>query len=237
MRNERLRALLGFVWGLALFLAVARLLRYLLGATASGSPIISQIVLKSVLILVALAGWKLLGRPLPEMGWRRAEWWNRSYLVWFVVAAGSMTAGSFAGIFLGFRHPLAAQMSFLQIVLVIWVLSSVSEEIYARGLVQSWAATSDDGNSTTSPFEPAIVSSAFMFAAMHAPLLWSPIGVIGGVTIVLSTLGLGWACAALRARSHSLLPAIACHIIGNIGAVPGGILGVLVYILIYGRRP
>jgi membrane protease YdiL (CAAX protease family) len=59
----------------------------------------------------------------------------------------------------------------------------------------------------------------------------------GGLAIVLSTLGVGWACAVLRARSKSLLPAIACHVIGNVAGVPGGIIGVIIYRLVYGRIP
>lgn len=221
----------------------------------------SQIALKTVLILVAMAGWKLLGRPLGEMGWRKADWWNRSYLVWFMIAAASMMCGSVAAIFLGVRHPVASQMGFLQLVLVVWLLSSFSEEIYVRGLVQSWVADSrgvknpvttfepelegeqpqianiDDAKRVRSAFDPSIVSSALVFAAIHAPLLWSAMGVKGGLTIVFSTLALGWACAVLRARTRSLWPAIACHVVGNVGGVPGGILGVILYRLAFGRLP
>jgi membrane protease YdiL (CAAX protease family) len=81
----------------------------------------------------------------------------------------------------------------------------------------------------------SIVSSAVLFAAMHGPLMRSQLGVKGGLAIVLSTLGVGWACAVLRARSKSLLPAIACHVIGNVTGVPGGIIGVIIYRLVYGR--
>ncbi len=228
---------MGFVWGLLFFLGVAWSLRVGLGSTLSKSPVVSQVVLKTALILIALFGWKLLGSPLHEMGWRRADWWNRSYLAWFALAAVAMMAGTVAMILQGLRHPLASQMSFLQIVVVVWLLSSVSEEIYVRGLVQSWVAGGDDAKGLDSVFEPAVVSSALLFASMHVPLMWSPIGVKGGLTIVLSTLGVGFACAALRAKTKSLWPAIACHIIGNVAGVPGGILGVILYRLVYGRLP
>jgi membrane protease YdiL (CAAX protease family) len=237
MRNRWLRALVGFVWGLLLFLGVARSLKLGLASTGSGSPVISQVVMKTTLVLVALFGWTLLGRSTSEMGWRRADWWNRSYLVCFVIAAASMMAASVAMIFLGARHPIASQMGFLQIVVVIWLLSSFSEEVYVRGLVQSWVADRDDANGINSAFEPSIVSSALLFAAMHASLMWSPAGVKGGMVIVLATLGVGWACAVLRARSKSLWPAIACHVVGNVAAVPGGILGMILYRLVYGRLP
>ena len=237
MQNPWLRELVGFVWGLLLFLGVAWSLRLGLGPPMSKSAVLSQVVLKTVLVLVALVGWKLLGWPFSEMGWRRADWWNRSYLAWFALAAGAMMAGSVVMIFLELMHPVAAKMSFLQLVLVIWILSSVSEEIYVRGLVQSWIAGHDDAKGLDSPFEPSIVSSALLFASMHVPLMWSPIGVKGGLTIVLATLGVGFACAALRKKSGSLWPAIACHVIGNVAGIPGGILGVILYYLVYGHRP
>ena len=62
-------------------------------------------------------------------------------------------------------------------------------------------------------------------------------GVKGGLVMVLSTLGVGWACAVLRVRSRSLWPAIACHIAGNVAGVPGGIIGIILYRLIFGHLP
>ncbi len=237
MRNQWLRALVGFVGGLLLFLGIAWSLKLGLGPTMGKSAVLSQVVLKSALVLVALFVWKLLGRHFSEMGWRRAGCWNRSYLAWYALAAAAMMAASVVMIFLGLLHPVAAKMSFLQIVLVVWILSSVSEEVYVRGLVQSWVAGRDDANGANAIFKPSVVSSALLFASMHVPLMWSPIGVKGGLTIVLATLGVGFACAVLRAKSCSLWPAIACHIIGNVAGLPGGILGVILYLLVHGRRP
>jgi hypothetical protein len=237
MRKQWLRSVIGFVCGLVLFLAVASLLSLVLGPPGKSSAVVSQLVLKTVLVLVALIGWKLLGRPLGEMGWRRADWWNRSYLTWFGLAAASMMAASVAAILQDVRHPVASQMSFLQIVLAIWLLSSFSEEVYVRGLAQSWVANGGQPGGISSAFAPPVVSSALLFAALHMPLLWTKAGVKGGLTIALATLGVGWACAVLRARTGSLLPAIACHVVANVAGIPGGILGVLLYRLVYGRLP
>jgi membrane protease YdiL (CAAX protease family) len=237
MRNQLLRAIFGFGWGLLLFLGVARSLRLALGSIVSDSPVVSQVVLKTALVLIALVGWKLIGEPFGEMGWRRADWWNRSYLVWFAIAAASMIAGSVAVIMLETRHPIASQMRFLQLVAVIWLLSSLSEEVYVRGLVQSWIADRGDLARNSSVVKPSIVSSALLFAAMHVPLMWSPMGVKGGLALVVSTLGLGWACAVLRDRSGSLWPAIACHVAGNVAGIPGGIIGVVLYRLVFGHMP
>jgi len=62
MRNQWLRAVVGFVWGLLLFLGVAWSLKLALGSTWSGSAVVSQVVLKTVLVVAALIGWTLLGR-------------------------------------------------------------------------------------------------------------------------------------------------------------------------------
>ena len=154
-----------------------------------------------------------------------------------MIAMIAMMVASTVMIFAGLRHPLAAQMNFLQVVLVIWGLSSFSEEVYVRGLVQSWIADRDDGSGNHSFLEPPVVASALLFAAMHVTLMWSPIGLKGGLVIVLATLCLGFGCALLRAQTKSLWPAIACHVLGNVAGVPGGILGTVLYRLIYGRLP
>ena len=106
-----------------------------------------------------------------------------------------------------------------------------------RGLVQSWIGNGDDRNGRQSAFEPAIVSSALLFASLHVPLVWTSMGAKGGLVIVLITLCAGLACAVLRARSKSLWPAFAAHVIGNIAAIPGGILGVILYRVVHGRLP
>jgi membrane protease YdiL (CAAX protease family) len=236
MRNQSVRAVLGFIWGLLLFLGLAYSLKAVLPTTVTESPVRSQLVLKGSMVLVALLGWTIQRRPFTEMGWRRPAW-SLSHLLWFAIGALAMMAATVVMIFLSVKHPLAAQMTFPQIILIIWLVSSVSEEIYVRGLVQSWVADREDLAALNAPFAPSIVSSALVFASMHAPLIWTPVGVQGGLTLVLATLGLGWACAVLRARSRSLWPAIACHVFGNVAAVPGGILGTGLYLLIYHRLP
>ena len=237
MRNRWVRALVGFVWGLVLFLALAYSLRSAFASMGGVSAVVSQIALKGLMIFVALVGWIVLRRPFREMGWRGIEGWTLSDLTWYAVSAIAMMAASFAMVFLEVRHPLAAQLSLPQVVVIVWLGSSLSEEIYVRGLVQSWMAGPENSSDVRSAVDPAIVSSALLFASMHVPLMWSPAGVNGGLPIVLATLFVGWGCAVLRARSRSLWPAIACHILGNVAGLPGGLIGILVYHLFYGHFP
>ena len=253
MRNRWVRAVIGFVWGLGLFFAIAYGLKFALpsrpagaAAEASEAPlqkfewndpvVVSQAALKGSMIVVALIAWTMLGRPFRAMGWRKPDWRNRAHVVWFAVAIVTMMATSAVMILLKSQHPLAAKLTFLQLIVVIWLLSSFSEEIYVRGLVQSWISEHDDPN-RNSILTPAIGSSALVFAAMHVPLIWTPAGLEGGLTISTAMLFLGWACAALRARSASLWSAIACHIVGNVAGLPGSFVGIILYRAIYGDFP
>jgi membrane protease YdiL (CAAX protease family) len=242
MRQRVVRACVGYAWGLLLFLALAYSLKFAFNVSGGVTPAISQIVVKGLMILIALAGWMLLRRPLPEMGWQRIQRWAVSDILWYAISAVGMAVASTVMVLLEVRHPLASQMSLAQIVVIVWLGSSLSEEIYVRGLVQSWIADREasdaiSGDTVPSAFEPAIVASALLFASMHVPLLWSAAGIKGGLPIVLATLLVGWACAVLRARCRSLWPAIACHILGNVAGLPGGIIGVLLFRLIHGHLP
>jgi Type II CAAX prenyl endopeptidase Rce1-like len=233
--RKRLRGGLGYAWGLLLFWAIEFALRFGLGLEILGSAARSLVILETTLLVVALLGWKLVsfGRPFREMGWRRAAWWSRSYLPWFGVAAAVMTAGSAATLLI---HPVAPEMHFYELVLLGWRLGSFAEEFYVRGLVQSWIAGPEDsaGNSV---FAPSIVWSTLLFGAMHWPLFGSPENTINALIVLFGMLGVGWCCAVLRARTKSLLPAILCHLVGNIATVLGGFLGVILYCLIHGHLP
>ncbi len=237
MKSGWPRAFVGLAWGLCLFLAIAWGVKLATGSLANISPAASQVMLKAALILISMAAWKLLGGNYADMGWRRGGLPRGAQVPWHAIAVLAMMAGSVAMVLLELRHPLMAQMTFLQIVLSVWLLSSVSEEVYVRGLVQSWMRRRHEDIDPIPLSEPSIVMSSLLFAAMHVPLMWSPIGIAGGLIIVLATLAVGFACAVLRARSGSLWPAIVCHILGNVAGVPGGIIGVIIYRLIHGRLP
>lgn len=170
------------------------------------------------------------------MGWKPARP-GTGKLKWYIIGALAMGAASIAMILTKSKHPLVAAMSFPQIILTVWLLSSVSEEIFVRGLVQSWVT--DDLNLLPGTPDARIVvfTSALLFAAMHVPLLWSGASVIAAGTIVAATFVLGWSAAELRLRTDSLLHAIGVHIVGNIAAVPFGVIGVLLYRLIHGELP
>lgn len=188
-----------------------------------------QVALKLLMIVAAVGVWAATRRPWAEMGWRASPV-RKAYWKPVALACACMMLAAAVMILTGHRHPLAAGMTFPQIVVVIWLLSSVSEEIYVRGLVQSWCRAGASPGAT-------VATSALLFAAMHVPIIWMGGGPVGGGIIVAATLGVGWACARLRERTGSLVLPIALHIAANVSAVPGGILGVIAYRLIHGQMP
>jgi membrane protease YdiL (CAAX protease family) len=153
------------------------------------------------------------------------------------MAALAMGLASIVMILTKSRHPIASQLSFLQIVGTVWLLSSISEEIFVRGLVQSWIAAPFELTPRDRGYRCVILASAALFGGLHVSLIWKGAGPIGGCTIVAATFIVGWAAAEIRARTGSLPHAIGVHIVGNVAALPFGIIGVILYRIIYGVMP
>jgi membrane protease YdiL (CAAX protease family) len=230
------RAIQAVLLGVVVFLCCVWLARRLAPLMSENTSLAAQCALKVLLIAASLALWASTRRAWAEMGWKRPRGGVR-LVRWYALAALAMGVASIALIWSGSRHPAVAGMSFLQIVVAIWLLSSVAEEIFVRGLIQSWIAAPSSQEPVGNAQRVAVPVSAAFFAGMHVPLLWMGAGAVGGGSIVAATLVVGWAAAELRARTDSLAHAIGVHIFANVAAVPFGILGVLVFRLTYGEMP
>lgn len=231
--NIFVRAAVGVLAGAALFFGCGTLLKLWLGEM---SALKLQWIFKASLILIALVAWKLTGRSWAQMGWQRARP-TKGKWIWYLMGALAMGFASIAMLLTKNRHPIASQFTFLQIIVTIWLLSSISEEIFVRGLMQSWIAAPFELTPRDSGYHIVILASAALFGGLHVPLIWKGGGAVGGGIIVAATFLLGWAAAQIRARTGSLLHAIGVHIVGNIAAVPFGIVGVILYRIIYGEMP
>src|SRR4051812_22612230 len=108
MQSQGIRSVVGFVAGVLVFFAIAWGLKAGIALSGEASPQLSQGLLKGVVILVAPVGWKLLGRPMAEMGWVKAVR-CKSQVAWFLLAAFSMMLATVAMLFLGVRHPLVSK--------------------------------------------------------------------------------------------------------------------------------
>ena len=230
------RAIEAVLLGIVVFLGCAWLARRLAPLMSENTSLASQCALKLLLIAASLALWACTRRTWAEMGWKRPR--GEARLVrWYALAAFALGVASVCLIWTGSRHPATAGMSFLEIAVAIWLLSSISEEIFVRGLIQSWIAAPSSQEPVGNASRIAVPISAACFAGMHVPLLWMGAGPVGGGIIDAATKVVGWTAAELRARTDSLAHAIGVHIFANVAAVPFGILGVLAYRLAYGEMP
>ena len=128
-------------------------------------------------------------------------------------------------------------LSFVQIVLLVWLLASVAEEILVRGYVQSYLEPLR--NRGFSAFRMRIslpvLLSALFFAAMHLILLTTGTPLFTTYVIVAFAFFLGLVAAYQRERTGSVLPAIAAHVSFNIGGVIGGAIYVILQIAMFGK--
>ena len=131
----------------------------------------------------------------------------------------------------------AQGLSFLQIVLLIWVLASVAEEILVRGYVQSYLEPLSNIGFTVFRIRISlpVLLSALFFSAMHLILLTTNTPFITIYVVLVFTFFLGLVTAYQRERTRSVIPAIVAHVCFNIGGVAGGIVFVIIQIAIFGR--
>jgi membrane protease YdiL (CAAX protease family) len=179
-----------------------------------------QSTVKVVMLVGSIAAAALAGKTLSEIGFRRPL----VGLTWKAIGIG-LLLGALTTLFIfaagaqGLR-PLLKNLSFAQVVLTIWILSSVAEEVFCRGWFQTWALGSRHENARAVDLLP----SAVLFGAMHLGLLLAGVEVLSVAILVPMVTLLGGLAAWARARSGSLYPAIAGHVAFNVGGVVGGIV-------------
>ncbi|MCX6826909.1 MAG: CPBP family intramembrane metalloprotease, partial [candidate division Zixibacteria bacterium] len=136
-------------------------------------------------------------------------------------------------------NPLVKQLTFPQIILFVWVLSSTIEEIFTRGFIQSNLAKGMDISKRV-PFLrvdfPTFIGAA-VFALMHLVLWLSGTDLKTMLITILFTFSLGLLAGHQRAKSGSLIPAIGVHMLANIGGLIGGIIYAVVTFLASGKLP
>jgi len=135
------------------------------------------------------------------------------------------------------RMPLLERLSLGQMVLLIWLLASVAEEVFVRGYVQSYLEPLKHRGLKLFKwsFSVPVIVSALFFSAMHLILLTTGMAFLAIYIVLVFTFFLGIAAAKQRERSGSVLPAITTHISFNVGGLIGGMIYVIVQVAIVGR--
>ncbi|HYO78944.1 MAG TPA: CPBP family intramembrane glutamic endopeptidase [Thermoanaerobaculia bacterium] len=188
----------------------------------AGSPVwLPQVTTKLVMLLEAFALMLLSRRPLADFGFRRGEGRSKGAIAAAFALGAATTIFVLASGLEGLRAVMK-DYTFLQVVLGVWIVSSVVEEIFVRGWLQTTIARQG-----ASPRAEVLISGA-MFGALHLSLLRAGVDIASVATVVTATFLLGLICAVLRQRTRSLAAPTFAHIAFNIGGMFGGIIWVIV---------
>ncbi len=115
-------------------------------------------------------------------------------------------------------HPASAGSSFLQIVVTVWIIASICEEVFLRGLVQTFLAPLKHVGITLFGLRLSlpVITAAVLFGVMHVMLLTMGADKFLVAGIVISAGVLGLVAGYYRERTASLIPAIMVHMLFNV---------------------
>jgi uncharacterized protein len=185
---------------------------------------------KLVMLVVSLAAAAIEGLDLRRLGFCAP-----THDVWERAVAAGLLLGALATVVIlaaglrGLRATLGG-CSFGAIVLWVWIVSSVVEELFCRGWFQASTTAGDTGLASLLP-------SALLFGSLHLSLLFAGVDVASVIVVVAATSLLGLVAAWARATTGSLYPAIAAHAAFNVGGALGGIAYAIVHRIATGRLP
>jgi membrane protease YdiL (CAAX protease family) len=190
-----------------------------------------QAILEMVVLVLSLTVAAVEGIGLRQLGFCRP-----GQDVWGTTLAGGLLLGVFATLVIlvsgirGLRSTLGGY-SFGAIVIWVWVVSSVIEEVLCRG----WFQTSTETAAHSGLW--ALLPSALLFGSLHLSLVLAGVDIASVIVVVTTTAILGLLAAWARSTSGSLYPAIAAHVAFNIGGALGGIVYAIVHRIATGRLP
>lgn len=108
---------------------------------------------------------------------------------------------------------------FLHILLFVWLIASICEEVLYRGLIQSFLSPLSKYGFTIIRFRISIpvLIGAFLFGVMHMMLLTMGMDFAFVLSIVILAFIMGVVAGYYREKTGSLISAIIVHIFANIG--------------------
>jgi len=181
-------------------------------------PIIAGITLMMALILISIFS----RFNFSDYGFKL----SRNLMILKALICGLVIGGvlSFAGSFVPSRELSFGSLTFLQQLLVFWILASVTEEIIFRGLIQTYLSWHISGSVTIFKSQLTIAGliAAIFFGLVHLALLSQGAATFQAITIVLRALILGIIAGYFRDKTGSLVAPIIVHSLFNItGSIVG----------------
>lgn len=210
--------------GLALFLMVSRVLAPPLIAWLGAGAFGGHVLLKLLLLACVLGLISLDPREASHFGLRRSEPGAK----WGFLGAGALLLGTLSSTLITIAPAQGITnlqgLGLPELVVSVWIISSVAEEFLTRGLVYGWLSPTQR---TIAGLPVPVAATAVLFGAMHLTLFWTPTDRFTIAIVIASTTALGLLCGLARHRTGSLWPAVWVHALFNVGGFLGGILMVV----------
>lgn len=164
------------------------------------------------LAILARGRWRRYGFQMPQVPvFRSLLPWSTAFgiVAGVAISAAQSTAGATTELFTP-----------LQTILFVWIFASVSEEIFARGLLQGYLAPLGERGFDFGRLRVSVpvLFAALFFGLMHLGLLMTGAPFVTVLPIVFFAFILGLLAGHYRELSGSLLPAVAVHFIFNVCA-------------------
>jgi membrane protease YdiL (CAAX protease family) len=221
MRNQKLfaisRVLIALLMGLTISVITLQLTR--LFSISEDSFIPSSFVTHTFMWLLSIIIMYLLTKgKLGDYGFTKGEFRLSPTIFLWVVPTAILSVLTFIGSRLAGEVEEADALLYLQDILFIWIYASICEEIFTRGLLQSFLSPLTRYGFTLAKrwrISLPVLFSGLYFGAMHIVLIKT----IGPAVIVVMTLAacLGIAAGYHREKTESLIPAIIIHGLFNVG--------------------
>jgi membrane protease YdiL (CAAX protease family) len=109
--------------------------------------------------------------------------------------------------------------SFISLVIGVWILAGIAEEVFTRGLIQGFLSPLSIFGLTFLGLRisvPVLISALF-FGLMHLGILSTGANFLSVAIIVIFAFILGIIAGYYREKTDSLIPAIIVHMCGNVG--------------------
>lgn len=116
--------------------------------------------------------------------------------------------------------------SFINLIIGVWILASIAEEVFTRGLIQGFLNPLTRFGFSLWGLRisiPVLISGLF-FGLMHLGILSTGANLLSVATIVIFAFILGIIAGYYREKSESLIPAIFIHMCGNVGGWFGDLI-------------
>lgn len=115
--------------------------------------------------------------------------------------------------------PVTQNLSPLQTIIVVWIFSTIGEEVFCRGFIQGLVKNEEQGFSIAGiQLSQAVLASALAFGLMHSTVYFMGGSPYTAITIICFTFLLGLVCGKMR-EENGLRSAIFTHLAFNVGGM------------------